>query len=127
MCSRTHVCLVCCSYGWAFLAVATNPAMDNMQQAVAAGYVEAQLTQHRIYQFAINTGLLTPFPADEIKFMEANEAYLDVQTAAEAKSDYWEQVKLMSAQVQAFGSSLATLRGADCLCTAEHRSGTGVQ
>ena len=101
--------------------------MDNMQQAVAAGYVEAQLTQHRIYQFAINTGLLTPFPADEIKFMEANEAYLDVQTAAEVKSDYWEQVKLMSAQVQAFGSSLATLRGADCLCTPEHRSGTGVQ
>ena len=42
-------------YGWAFLTIATNPSMSNLQQAVAAGYVEATLSQHRIYQCVTNT------------------------------------------------------------------------
>ncbi|EGD77775.1 hypothetical protein PTSG_12806 [Salpingoeca rosetta] len=93
--------------GWDRLNIATNPAMDDLVAAQAAGYTEGKLTAGSIYNHAVNTGVYgTKLNKNLTDFINTNQAFmLDKIKAAKSldpSSDeaiYWRHVDIVNAQL----------------------------
>lgn len=65
--------------GWAYLTVTTNESISNVDQALAAGYIEGAITHERMYQSAVNQGTLNLPDAKIMQFLEENEKWMQDQ------------------------------------------------
>ena len=86
--------------GWSVLEISTvgpNSCNDTMK-AWSAGYLEAELTQERMYQMAINSGAKDPLPADVQKFLDENSVFTANMIKSRAYDPYWYHVGLLNDQ-----------------------------
>ena len=53
-----------------------------------------------VHRYGLNGDAVPAFPADKVKFMYDNEAWVDAQCSSNPDSAYWQQVRLLNAQVR---------------------------
>lgn len=83
--------------GWSRLDLHSNASLPNAAQAYAAGWLEANLTQARIWQHATNTGARgAALPPQVAEYVKESNSWLaqQIDDDSNAHSDYWEQVSL---------------------------------
>ncbi len=87
------------SDGWSRLRLSTNASFPNVEQAYAAGYLEAHLTAEKIYEGVVNTGANFSWPSALEAFLGANDAWVRGQVRANPNDAYWHHVGLVYAQI----------------------------
>lgn len=65
--------------GWSLLRITTNNKFDDKIQAYAAGYLEAYLTHHRIYQHYKNFFISSNFSPKLQEYIKENKVFLSEQ------------------------------------------------
>lgn len=78
------------STGWSVLEVHSNPAMDDVITAAAAGVYEGYVTAHRIDQTAVNEGAFSFNVSSKLQaFLDSNAQYMKamVQVSASLPAD----------------------------------------
>jgi hypothetical protein len=101
--------------GWAFLDLTTSASFPNEQQAYAAGFVEACLTQLRIYQTWLNNGYAS-LPAVVEDFFHKNAAWMAEKVSSNPDDEYWQHGSWWRARCR--GAGMARERcDARCVCS----------
>ncbi len=71
-----------------------TPPTPRMHQAYAAGFLEATLSQRRLYEVAVNNAYAGgAYPANVTQFLTAQRAWVEAQVAASPNDPYWFQGK----------------------------------
>jgi hypothetical protein len=95
------------STGWGVLDIRTSPALSDVQQHHAAGYLEGALTAKHIHNTYINVLGFTfhgkPVPGSVLKFMNDQDAWARAQVKSKgvgsaAPDPFWEHVGALLAQ-----------------------------
>lgn len=82
--------------GWDTLAIESNGAFADADQAYAAGYAEGSLTYARAWNHWFNNFGTNPVAPQVLAFFDANVQWIEQQVAAKNATDpYWMQVGLM--------------------------------
>lgn len=93
--------------GWSTLNVETIADYDDMVQAHAAGYVEAYLTQQRIYYHAYNYFVNYTMNEALRQYVNENRDWMEKQIKDNQNDEVWYQVGLMLEQEDALQAGYA--------------------